>query len=108
MNYEDLSQFVFDFMDEYFIHEADGMRYLTSEEDAQERLEMCSKCVHFIVEDEQPVCRSCGCLLEAKTRDPFASCPMNVWETNSREWNSNTYEYVLGRLRKRLKKYESN
>ena len=47
MKYDDLSDFVFEFLNEFFIHEADGISYIVSDEVYEERLDICRACVHY-------------------------------------------------------------
>lgn len=45
---------------------------------AQERLEACSKCEHYVKVTSQ--CTQCGCFMKAKARLPNASCPIGKWD----------------------------
>lgn len=44
---------------------------------AEERLEICRTCPHLIQLTSQ--CKECGCLMNAKTKLPNASCPLGKW-----------------------------
>ena len=47
MKYDDLSGFVFEFMNEFFLHEASGLTYFVSDEDVEERMTQCRACEHY-------------------------------------------------------------
>jgi hypothetical protein len=44
---------------------------------AEERLVICRECEHFIKATHQ--CTQCGCIMNAKTKLPNASCPLGKW-----------------------------
>lgn len=43
-----------------------------------ERMSICLSCPELIKLTK--TCKKCGCFMEAKTRLPHASCPLNKWE----------------------------
>lgn len=45
---------------------------------AKERLAICKDCEHFIKVTTQ--CKKCGCIMQAKTTLPNASCPIGKWD----------------------------
>ena len=45
---------------------------------AKERLAICLQCPELIKLTKQ--CKKCGCLMEAKTKLPNASCPLGKWQ----------------------------
>lgn len=104
MNYDDLSDFVFEFLNEFFIHEADGISYVVSDEVYEERLNICRACCHY--DEPENGCKKCGCYLMHKAKDPFASCPIKEWDVDRRQWNEVNYEYILNQMRERTGKYE--
>lgn len=105
MNYDDLSQFVFDFMDEYLILEARGMRYYVDDEVFEERMAHCYKCENY--DEQADGCKLCGCFMQVKGRDQFESCPDKKWFASSDDWNKKYYQSVLKSLRKRVN-YENS
>jgi len=104
MNYDDLSDFVFEFINEFYLHEASGIRYGVSDEVANERLDICKTCKYHDAKNE--VCKECGCYLPQKTYDPFDSCPIQKWGVDKRQWNEVNYEYILSAMRERTGDYE--
>ena len=48
-----------------------------SEEVAEARMEICSKCPEFISLTKQ--CKKCGCVMPAKTKLLEATCPIGKW-----------------------------
>jgi hypothetical protein len=44
---------------------------------AKERMSICLSCPELIQLTKQ--CKKCGCLMEAKTKLPNASCPLGKW-----------------------------
>jgi hypothetical protein len=44
---------------------------------ATERFEICKACPELI--QLTKTCKKCGCFMEAKTKLPNASCPLNKW-----------------------------
>ncbi len=49
-----------------------------SESLQKERMAICRSCEFFIELTNQ--CKKCGCIMDAKTRLPNASCPEHKWE----------------------------
>jgi hypothetical protein len=45
---------------------------------AEERLAICLQCPHLIKATHQ--CKKCGCIMDAKTKLPNASCPIGKWD----------------------------
>ena len=105
MKYDDLSDFVFEFLNEFFIHEADGISYIVSDEVYEERLDICRACVHY--DEPENGCKQCGCYLTLKAKDPFASCPLTKWDVDDRQWKEVNYEHILNAMRERTGKYGS-
>lgn len=104
MKYDDLSDFVFEIMNEFFIHEASGLTYLVSDEHFEERMNICRACIHY--DEPEEGCKKCGCYLMNKARDPFASCPIEKWDVDNRQWKEENYEYILNKMRERTGQYE--
>lgn len=104
MKYDDLSGFVFEFMNEFFLHEASGLTYFVSDEDVEERMTQCRACEHY--DEPENGCKKCGCHLFYKTKDPFAECPIQKWVVDDRQWNKENYQYILNKMRERTGKYE--
>lgn len=48
---------------------------------AEKRLSICKACDKYIKLTHQ--CIECGCIMNAKTKLPNASCPLNKWGTVS-------------------------
>lgn len=46
---------------------------------AEKRLNICKSCVKYIALTHQ--CKECGCIMNAKTKLPHASCPLGKWGT---------------------------
>lgn len=44
-------------------------------EEAERRAKICSTCDKNVLN----VCKSCGCILSAKTRSPNSKCPESKW-----------------------------
>lgn len=44
----------------------------------KEKMEMCSKCEHFIKLTRQ--CKKCGCFMPAKVHMHWLGCPVGKWE----------------------------
>jgi hypothetical protein len=55
-----------------------------------ERMDICKVCPFFIKPTGQ--CSRCGCIMEAKTRLPNASCPEGKWHTVEINPNSLSYK----------------
>lgn len=49
----------------------------TTEEQAQERLDICNGCDRFIHLTKQ--CKECGCFMNLKTKLKNTKCPLNKW-----------------------------
>lgn len=45
---------------------------------ATERLNTCKGCEHYVELTHQ--CTECGCIMNAKTKLPNASCPIGKWD----------------------------
>lgn len=54
---------------------------LTSEEEYQKRLQICSQCPH-IQNQKVPFCGLCGCLIKIKARLHDFACPIGKWGPN--------------------------
>jgi hypothetical protein len=58
---------------------------ITEEKKVQERKDICKTCEHFqisyivIPSLATPICKQCGCYMEAKWRLDNAECPMKKW-----------------------------
>jgi hypothetical protein len=48
---------------------------------AAERLDICKTCDRYISLTHQ--CKECGCIMNAKTKLPNASCPLGKWQAVS-------------------------
>ena len=46
---------------------------------AEKRLDICKSCDKYISLTHQ--CKECGCIMNAKTKLPNASCPLGKWGT---------------------------
>ena len=44
---------------------------------AKDRMEICKGCEHLIKLTHQ--CKECGCMMDAKTKLPNATCPIGKW-----------------------------
>ena len=53
-----------------------------SPEIKQKRLGICKSCPEFINLSTQ--CKKCGCIMNAKTKLPNASCPLGKWGTEEK------------------------
>lgn len=53
-----------------------------SPEIKQKRLDICKSCPEFINLSTQ--CKKCGCIMNAKTKLPNASCPLGKWGTEEK------------------------
>ena len=47
------------------------------EEVAQNRMSICKECPSYLLLTHQ--CKECGCLMNAKTKMPHATCPLGKW-----------------------------
>ena len=45
---------------------------------AEERMNICKSCEHFIF--KKTVCSKCGCLMALKTKIRGSSCPVGKWK----------------------------
>lgn len=104
MKYDDLHEFVFEFLNEFFLIEASGISFLVSDEVYEERLAVCRGCHYY--DDSKNECRECGCYLNHKAKDPFASCPIDQWGVDNRQWIEQNYSAVLNSMRERTGKYD--
>lgn len=91
-----LSQIVFHFLDEFFIQESLGNRYYASEFSQKERWKTCDSCEHF--DEPEEGCKYCGCYLPHKIKDPFGSCPLDKWISNSDQWNAEHFDQIKNKL----------
>lgn len=91
-----LSQIVFDFLDEFFIQESSGISFPTSEQCQKERWKICESCEHF--DETEEGCKHCGCYLPHKIKDPFGSCPLDKWISNSEQWNNEHFDMIKNKL----------
>jgi hypothetical protein len=104
MNSEELPQFVFEFMNEFFLQEAEGTLLQTTTSCQKERLSKCYECKEYDEENDQ--CKSCGCFLPVKVKDPFANCPKKEWFANDERWRSFDYNELLNALIDRNPKWK--
>jgi len=54
-----------------------GDQVLAEDATVQTRLETCSKCALFRIEDSR--CLQCGCFMTAKVKLQAAKCPISKW-----------------------------
>jgi hypothetical protein len=45
---------------------------------AKERLDICKQCDRYVALTHQ--CKECGCIMNAKTKLPNATCPLGKWD----------------------------
>lgn len=88
-----LSQFTFEFLNQFFIQESQGKFFHTSQKCQKDRWEICSKCEHF--DEIEEGCKFCGCYLPHKTKDAFDSCPLKKWNINSEQWNDEHFNRII-------------
>lgn len=105
MNKEELSEFVFDFMNEFFLQEAEGTLLQTTTTCQKNRLSICYQCSEY--DEENDECKKCGCFLPVKVKDPFANCPKNEWFANSERWNSFDFDELLNQLKDKKSKWKN-
>lgn len=96
MKKEELSQFTFDFMNEFFILESKGNALQVPSTVQEERLSICKTCEFY--DAEKNMCKDCGCYLPHKTKDPYANCPKDHWFANSERWNAFDFDDILSSL----------
>jgi hypothetical protein len=90
------SEILFHFLDEFFIQESEGKGFHSSKSCQKERWSLCQSCEHF--DEPEEGCKHCGCYLPHKIQDPFGSCPLEKWTSNSEQWNVEHYDLVKNKL----------
>lgn len=63
-----------------------GSQVITSQDEAQQRWDMCLKCPHLKYDETNPDtnkkdgrCTHCGCFMNVKVHYATAECPINKW-----------------------------
>ena len=94
---------VFKFLDEFFLKERDEEFY-ASKNCQKERWSICQSCEYFLELEEG--CKSCGCYLPHKIKDPFGDCPLDKWTSNDEEWKNTHYEQLKSIIIEKYPDYE--
>lgn len=90
------SDFVFKFMETFFIEEREGKTPVCDVKDQKERFDICStNCDEF--SSQNMMCKKCGCFIPSKIQDPFTECPLKKWTASSKQWKEH-YDYILEKM----------
>jgi hypothetical protein len=104
VNFMNLSELIFNYLDEFFLQESMGKAFHTSNSCQKKRWEICESCVHY--DEPEEGCKHCGCYLPHKIKDPFGSCPLEKWISDSEQWNEEHFDFIKNELIKRCPELE--